>query len=68
MSDDELIDGCKRTAKDTQFWYNDYYREIERRTQHAHSKSIRCLTIAIAVLTFVATVATIMATIIAVIE
>lgn len=52
MKNAELWKGCRRTAEKTQFWHNDYYREIERRTQHRH-------TIAIGALTLIATIATV---------
>lgn len=68
MSTCELFDGCRRTAQRTEFSYSDYYREIERRTQHEHSRAIRSLTFWIAVLTVVATVATVISTTITVIR
>ncbi len=59
MNDDELLQGCRRTAECTQFWHNDYYREIERRTQNRHTRAMIWLTVVIGVLTFVATAATV---------
>lgn len=59
MTDDELLGGCRRTAERTEFWHNDYYREIERRTKNKHTRAMIWLTSAIGALTLVATIATI---------
>lgn len=63
MTNDELLEGCRRTAERTEFWHNDYYREIERRTQYKHTRAMIWLTLAIGALTLVATIATVIGTI-----
>ncbi len=42
------------------FSTNDYYREIERRTQNKHSIAMLALTCSIAALTLIATIATVL--------
>jgi hypothetical protein len=63
MTDDELLAGCRRTAETTQFWHNDFYAELQRRTQNKHTKAVIWLTAAIGALTFVAAIATIVSVI-----
>jgi hypothetical protein len=53
MTDDELLQGCRKKAEETQFGYNNYYREIERRVQYKHTRAMIWLTRWIAVLTLV---------------
>jgi hypothetical protein len=63
MTENELLEGCRRTAESTEFWHDHYYREIERRTQNKHTRAMIWLTAAIGALTFVATIATIISAI-----
>jgi hypothetical protein len=53
MTDDELLQGCREIVKSTQFGYDNYYREIERRVQYKHTRAMIWLTVVIAVLTLV---------------
>ncbi len=60
MTDEELRDAYKNSIEHVSFSTNDYYREIERRTQEKHSKATLALTWAIAALTLIATIATVL--------
>ena len=44
MTDAELRECCRQTAQTTQFWYENCYEEIQRRSQDRHAKAIRRLT------------------------
>lgn len=59
MTDEELQNAYRSNIERVQFSTNDYYREIERRTQEKHSQRMFHLTWAIAALTLIATIATI---------
>lgn len=61
MTNEELRAAYRRSLERVQFSANDYYREIERRTQEKHSKAMLALTGAIAALTVIATVVTLLA-------
>jgi len=63
MSNDELLESCQQTAASVKFCHNDYYREIERRTKDKNTRVIIWLTVVIGVLTFVATIATVISVI-----
>ncbi len=60
MTDEELRNAYKNSIDHVSFSTNDYYREIERRTQEKHSKAMLMLTWAIAALTLIATIATVL--------
>ena len=60
MTDDQLRKGYQQSLEHVQFSANDYYKEIQRRTQERHSTAIRRLTWIIAFLTFIATVVTVL--------
>ena len=59
LTDAELRQAYRDSIETVQFYTNDFYREIERRTQEKHSKAMLALTWAIGVLTLIATVAAI---------
>jgi hypothetical protein len=61
MTSQQLRAGYRRSLDHVQFSANDYYREIERRTQEKHSKAMLALTGAIAALAVITTVVTLLA-------
>jgi len=65
MTDEQLQEEYERSLERVQFSANDYYAEIQRRSQDRHSRAIRCLTWAIAFLTFITAIATVFAAVIA---
>ena len=60
MTDEQLREAYQRSIKSVCFSTNDYYREIERRTQERHSRAIRLLTWITVILMFIATFATVL--------
>lgn len=61
MTDEQLRNGYQQRLENVQFSANDFYKEIERRTQERYSTAMRRLTWVTAFLTFIATVATVLA-------
>ncbi len=55
MTDEELRKAYRQRAERVDFSYNDYYREIERRSQEKQSKAMWAFTFVIAVSTLIAT-------------
>lgn len=64
MTDEQLQEGYERSLEHVEFTANNYYAEIQRRSQDRHSRAIRWLTVAIASLTFITTVATVFAAVV----
>ena len=60
MTDEQLREGYEGSLEHVQFSTNDYYAEIQRRSQERHSMAIRRLTWVIAFLAFIATIATVL--------
>lgn len=60
MTDEELWTAYRNSIEYVVFSTNNYYREIERRTQEKHSQAMLALTWAIAALTLIATIATVL--------
>jgi len=56
LTDDELKEGLRQKAESTNFFYNDYYHEIQRRSQDRNSKAIVGLTWATVLIAAVATI------------
>ncbi len=59
FSDDELIERHNRAVKNTEFLGDFYLRVLNWRFQERHTKQIQCLTWAIAGMTAIVTIATI---------
>ena len=50
LSDDELRKRHAQASQDVRFSYNDYFSELQRRTQNRHASAIRWLAIVTTVL------------------
>ena len=68
MTDEQLQEGYERSVERVQFVANDYYAEIQRRSQDRHSTAIRRLTWAIASLAFITAVATVFAAVVTILS
>ena len=60
MSDKELQNRYREACVHVQFFSNDYYVEIERRSRENHSKAMRFLTWVIVFSTLLSTIATLL--------